>query len=543
MSYACPRCQTFWGTIKSAHDSAVLLCRKCQNRWEVFSIGAQINAFPDKEKRDELANLRTRLDNVTKQRNDVLADFSACKKLLEEQKSLTNQLQKRINDELLPAQADAKKYNVWCLEWRDKHFKLQAEFAERDKQLDRKRHLVHELQAEADVLREENKRLGQLLDESTKSGIASDSAWSERYESRGSEIKRLQAQVEELESFRKLSGEFATLAKRDAIREANKRLQQENQQHTQQIKSLQADLNEAIKKNLSFAYIEAERNGWKVSAEEHKAVANSLQQRLNDATKNLEAHEAAWCINWQEKVRKLKGQITILEAARDHWQTESDNWRMKHNELFDDNKALKNIRDNWEKTAQQESNNAAWYRGILDAIGAFFGDAAKTDDTGKVTDSVFYSKLQRLVEEVVSARNVWKNTCRVNDDAWQKNYSEECEKNKELRNEIHNLKRVNEELESFRKLSGEYATLACRDKIREENKRLKTENENHLKQIRGLQDTLRENSFRWDVDLAILRKENGALSEKLENQKGYYDILKQRFDALKTRLQNVISDE
>jgi len=142
MSYACPRCQTFWGTIKSAHDSAVLCCRKCQNRWEVFSIGAQINAFPNKEKRDELANLRKRIDGLTKQRNDALTQTNSMRNEIH---SLENQLEasRKLAEGLESENADLRNSRT---AW---------------KKAD-------------DVLREENRRLIQLLDESTKSGIASD---------------------------------------------------------------------------------------------------------------------------------------------------------------------------------------------------------------------------------------------------------------------------------------------------------------------------------------------------------------------------------
>lgn len=260
MSYACPKCSTFWGTIHSAHDSAILECRKCHNVWEVFSKPGNPG---------ELANLRKRIDDLTKQRNDVIAD--------------------------------------------------------------------------CDVLREENRQL-----------IESNRLTGERLIqvtiARNVERKKTN---DELESFRKLSGEFASLAKRDAIRDENKRLKQENQQHAQQIKSLQADLNAAHLRNITNA--------------------------------PLEEHEAVWSINWENKVKALKSDISKLTEQRD--------------DLNEKLAATLNERDLWKSDAEQESRNSTWYRGILDAIGAFFGDAAKTNDAGEVTDGIFYSKLPALVKQ------------------------------------------------------------------------------------------------------------------------------------------------
>lgn len=371
MNDCCPACRARnYGELATLRAQLADL----ENQRKEWKRIAQNNIAANVEKEREIADLRSRINSQTDHLNDWIR--VADKRLLEaDELREENRRLMEINKKL-GEQNEQVTHKFECLE----------KYANGD---------IFVLKQEKERLTKENQDFNIACEEMSKRHDAAVAEQSRLIVL----VDKLERENAELESYRKLSGEYASIAKRDAIRDENKRLKQENQQHAQQIKSLQADLNEAIKKNLSFAYIEAERNGWKVSAEEHKAVANSLQQRLNDATKNIEAHEAAWCLNWQEKVRKLKGQITILEAARDHWQTESDNWRMKHNELFDDNKALKTIRDNWEKTAAQENQNYLWLRGILDTIGGLFGDAAKTDDTGAVTAGVFYSKLPALVEK------------------------------------------------------------------------------------------------------------------------------------------------
>lgn len=303
-------------------------CHRCGFHWlENFS-------EPD-NKFGESATLRAQLADLENQRkewqriaqNNIAANVEKEREIgdlrqqIADRNLVANQLQNRISDDHFA------KYWGWCLKWRDI--------------TERKR--VGKVTVEADVLREENRRLTAINQDLRLAN------------------ERLTRENAELESFRKLSGEFASWSKRDAIRDENRRLKQENQCHIQQIRSLQADLNVAHRANI-----------------------------------DIEAHEAAWSINWQQKVR-------ALEDARDNWKDKHDTINRQAVEKIDGlNKKLEDtcrVRDNWEKIAQQEANNAAWCRGILDAIGGFFSDAAKTDDAGVVTDGIFYSKLPKLVED------------------------------------------------------------------------------------------------------------------------------------------------
>lgn len=54
----------------------------------------------------------------------------------------------------------------------------------------------------------------------------------------------------------------------------------------------------------------------------------------------------------------------------------------------------------WEQTAQQESRNRDYYRGLLVAIGEKFGLDAKTQDDGGVVDDVLVAKVPELVDGI-----------------------------------------------------------------------------------------------------------------------------------------------
>lgn len=58
---------------------------------------------------------------------------------------------------------------------------------------------------------------------------------------------------------------------------------------------------------------------------------------------------------------------------------------------------LEHSRDNWQKTARQESRNTDYYRGLVVAIGEMFGQEAKTSDDGMVHDEVLCAKVPELV--------------------------------------------------------------------------------------------------------------------------------------------------
>ncbi len=78
----------------------------------------------------------------------------------------------------------------------------------------------------------------------------------------------------------------------------------------------------------------------------------------------------------------------------------------------------------------------------------------------------------------------------------------------DLSNEVDRLTKANESLEGFRKLSGEYASLAQRDVIREENKKLRAQVEQHKAQVKQVQA---ENN-----QLHAERRTNADLSNALD---------------------------
>lgn len=199
------------------------------------------------------------------------------------------------------------------------------------------------------------------------------------------------------------------------------------------------------------AKLQDERQKHKSEDQDHWDNRYCLAQKLDEATLKLKAAEK---------------QIADRDMTENTW---AANWRHKVEVLTKDN-------DN-----------------LLDTISKLHSELFKTRG-----DRESWKRMAEATEQ--GTRKVAEER-----DQWKDNYQAVVADRNELQ-------KTCAELESFRKLSGEYATLAKRDVIRDENKRLRTENENHLKQIRGLQDTLRENSFRWDVDLATLRKENERLA-------------------------------
>lgn len=60
----------------------------------------------------------------------------------------------------------------------------------------------------------------------------------------------------------------------------------------------------------------------------------------------------------------------------------------------------------WRKTAEQESCNTAFYRGIVDMIGDLFDVEARTSDDGSIQDSVVALKVPELVEKLRNHRDM-----------------------------------------------------------------------------------------------------------------------------------------
>jgi len=80
-------------------------------------------------------------------------------------------------------------------------------------------------------------------------------------------------------------------------------------------------------------------------------------------------------------------------------------------------------RDNWKHTAEQHCRNEQFYRGIIDEIGALFGDAAKTSDDGTIQDHVLALRVPELVRAAVMDRDSARPACdaaeRINTKAGQ----------------------------------------------------------------------------------------------------------------------------
>lgn len=58
---------------------------------------------------------------------------------------------------------------------------------------------------------------------------------------------------------------------------------------------------------------------------------------------------------------------------------------------------LERERDAWKATAAQMDRDVAYYRGLVDEIGAMLGEAAYTADDGSTHDSVLRAKVPELV--------------------------------------------------------------------------------------------------------------------------------------------------
>lgn len=65
--------------------------------------------------------------------------------------------------------------------------------------------------------------------------------------------------------------------------------------------------------------------------------------------------------------------------------------------------ALEAERDNWRQTAEQESRNRDYYRGLLVQIGELFGVAARTQDDGGVAKDVLVAKVPELCAQLSTA--------------------------------------------------------------------------------------------------------------------------------------------
>jgi hypothetical protein len=68
-------------------------------------------------------------------------------------------------------------------------------------------------------------------------------------------------------------------------------------------------------------------------------------------------------------------------------------------------RALRAERDGWIEAAAQHLRNEEWMRGLLEQIGALFGDAARTSDDGSVQDSVLLLRVPELAAAMKAERD------------------------------------------------------------------------------------------------------------------------------------------